>query len=308
MKVQFLIPDFLRFLGRNDIKKHVWFRIDNSIFTDLEMIRMPRLTKLVWFYCVASASRAAHEEKGAFELDAENVSWLLSQDGTPTSPHDVLNSLDELIHKWKWMQIRDEVTWASVRDLYAPRTDLCATDRQTENNPTKNLDRTMVGDGESVRGEEPNEPRFQPEKTGAKMPNNFFMTLWNENCGNLPKVEKLDGARARNAKARWRENPDEAYWLRAMELVRQSPFCNGGGTRGWLATVDWLLKPGTATKLFEGQYDARKDQQGFFMTPAMQRAHNNRLMREQLERQLEGEHGQGSEREAVEAGDGETRE
>lgn len=57
----------------------------------------------------------------------------------------------------------------------------------------------------------------------------------------------------------WRTRSKEPHWLddvpAALDRVAKSDFCKGGGERGWVADVDWLLRPDTVTKLLEGKYD-----------------------------------------------------
>lgn len=42
--------------------------------------------------------------------------------------------------------------------------------------------------------------------------------------------------------------------LEAIENVRNSPFLNGQGNRGFTATFDWFLKPSNFQKVLEGNY------------------------------------------------------
>ena len=52
----------------------------------------------------------------------------------------------------------------------------------------------------------------------------------------------------------WREN-----WRAAMAVVATDKFCNGDNDRGWLANIEWFVRPETALKMIEGGYDG-KDQ------------------------------------------------
>lgn len=48
----------------------------------------------------------------------------------------------------------------------------------------------------------------------------------------------------------WREN-----WRAAMQKVARSPFCRGSSKSGWIADIDWFLRPDTVVRLLEGAYD-----------------------------------------------------
>ncbi len=81
--------------------------------------------------------------------------------------------------------------------------------------------------------------------------------IWNKHSGTLPKAELLTAKRRKHAKERWREKPDLDYWVLIAEKLAASDFCTGqtGGT--WIADFDFMLKPDTHVKVFEGRYDNR---------------------------------------------------
>lgn len=84
-----------------------------------------------------------------------------------------------------------------------------------------------------------------------------FIQAWNslgEPFSNIRKFEgkRLKALRCRRADPWWVEN-----WRGGIERIKRSRFCRGEGGRGWVATVDWFLRPDSLTKIFEGQYDDR---------------------------------------------------
>jgi len=81
--------------------------------------------------------------------------------------------------------------------------------------------------------------------------------LWNQNCGQLPKVKTTVNGRMRCARARWPDRTPEE-WILIIERIRASDFCNGKNQRGWKADFDFLVRPDTWTKVIEGKYDNRK--------------------------------------------------
>lgn len=80
-----------------------------------------------------------------------------------------------------------------------------------------------------------------------------FVSLWNNYCGDLPKVRDLTPKRKAAIKARLREKPDPAYWQEVISRIAKSDFCNGA--KGWKAGFDFLLRPDTHVKAMEGVYD-----------------------------------------------------
>lgn len=79
-----------------------------------------------------------------------------------------------------------------------------------------------------------------------------FAILWNENCGTLPKVKSCEGKRGKLIRAIW-PNRSPAQWAETIKRMVASDFCKGSS--GWVATFDWLLKPGNSIKVDEGNYD-----------------------------------------------------
>jgi len=81
-----------------------------------------------------------------------------------------------------------------------------------------------------------------------------FRELWNAEAHEaLPRWKEMPPKRVTAARARLRERPLEA-WREVIRRISASAFCRG--EKGdWRATPDWLLRPDTAAKVLEGQYD-----------------------------------------------------
>ncbi len=72
--------------------------------------------------------------------------------------------------------------------------------------------------------------------------------------------------------ARFRDTHFRDHWRQAIERARRSPFCCGHGQRGWVADIDWFLRPDTVTRIMEGKYDGEITDTG---NSAEQRERNN---------------------------------
>lgn len=83
----------------------------------------------------------------------------------------------------------------------------------------------------------------------------WIMELWNEKAdARLPRCSVWSPKRRGLAAARLCDHPDRADWGKAIAAVNASTFCTGQGPRGWLASIDWLLRPETIVRLIEGQF------------------------------------------------------
>lgn len=95
---------------------------------------------------------------------------------------------------------------------------------------------------------------------GAAPPSaaDLLAQIWNEECGQLPKVQKMSSGRSKFARERLRENPDPEYWRQVVRRVSESAFCNGENERGWRADIDFMLRPDSHARAMEGKYDDLK--------------------------------------------------
>lgn len=85
-----------------------------------------------------------------------------------------------------------------------------------------------------------------------------LMQIWNEwKELKLPRVTGITpgSPRYKNALSRWREKPNEQYWIQVVKRINDSRFCNGQNERGWVADFEFLVRPETHYKVLEGKYD-----------------------------------------------------
>lgn len=99
----------------------------------------------------------------------------------------------------------------------------------------------------SLQGEGASDQRSAP--TMHKL-----ILLWNELCGELPKVKTSNKTRERKIKTVW-PCLDESEWVQVIKKLAASDFCNGNNDRAWKADFDFLLKPETYSRTQEGRYD-----------------------------------------------------
>ena len=84
----------------------------------------------------------------------------------------------------------------------------------------------------------------------------FFNNTIKE-CGSImPPVKVIRGLREGYLNARIREFGIEAVYETITKAAR-SNFLNGGGGHGFVADIDWILRPNNFIKVYEGNYDNR---------------------------------------------------
>lgn len=94
---------------------------------------------------------------------------------------------------------------------------------------------------------------FAP-RAAPSLPPRSLVDLWNSAAApTLPRAE-LTGKRKTATRLRLAERTLE-QWRAVIERINASKFCLGENERGWRANYDWLVRPDTAAKVLEGQYD-----------------------------------------------------
>jgi len=80
---------------------------------------------------------------------------------------------------------------------------------------------------------------------------------WNNLPEAFPKAKRITDSRRRHMKARWDDKPWRESYFDALERLAESSFLAGESDRGWVADLDWFLKPDSVDKILEGKYDDR---------------------------------------------------
>lgn len=96
-----------------------------------------------------------------------------------------------------------------------------------------------------------------PLRTEGFPPHPNPLEIWNDFRGELPCCLEFSPKRVNAWKSRWKEKPDREYWEKCVHRISQSSFCRGENNRGWVANIDFLLRPDTHLKISEGQYDSK---------------------------------------------------
>lgn len=98
---------------------------------------------------------------------------------------------------------------------------------------------------------------------------NLMIDIWNQESGSLPKVARVSAQRKAKIETRLKDEPDLEVWRKVFRAIASWPFGLGDNDRGWKASFDYALQPGTLDKFEAGAYEAR--------TKNMATAHRNSI-------------------------------
>lgn len=105
---------------------------------------------------------------------------------------------------------------------------------------------------ESAPRREEIERRVKREEKRNKNAEAFILfDLWNKHKGNLSEAIELSDKRKRASLARWQEKPDEEYWIKIIEYLKNDPFWNGEKTGTPIATFDRFVQKDKHIEYFE---------------------------------------------------------
>lgn len=86
----------------------------------------------------------------------------------------------------------------------------------------------------------------------------LFNKILDENNSTISRLTKMTDRRATMLMARKREFPNVELKT-IFEKMAKSTFLNGGGSTGWKADFDWLIRPNNFPKVLEGNYDNKRN-------------------------------------------------
>lgn len=80
-----------------------------------------------------------------------------------------------------------------------------------------------------------------------------FVQAWNAVTG-FTKLRVFTPKRLKHFRARCKDASWVRDWRLALDLAAKKPFCLGHNDRGWVADVEWFLRPDVVARLMEGNY------------------------------------------------------
>ena len=155
------------------------------------------------------------------------------------------------------------------REVANPR-ESSSTDLGSRKGPGEDLEGDQDQEGtECATGEE---SPIAPPPVSIPKAHQEVATAWNQAMEQECRITRKRSValKQRLSNSHWVEN-----WRAAIVRASESDFCRGVNDRGWVADLEWFLKPDTVTKLLEGKYDNRERQGPITSGQAKQKATDN---------------------------------
>lgn len=102
------------------------------------------------------------------------------------------------------------------------------------------------------RGEEKRQAMLEASPSIAEA--EAFKLAWNELPSPFRPVRTMSDGRVTSLRARMKDEFWSSNWRNALESLKTSEFCKGKNDRGWIADVDFFLRPDSVAKILEGKY------------------------------------------------------
>lgn len=139
--------------------------------------------------------------------------------------------------------------YPELREIYLQKYGI---DPETEGegaSPSEGLGKPLARTREERRGEE---ERGEERSTSILQMETDFVTTWNARTAETP-ISGLRGKIPQRCRAAWNARRKDPEWLegydKALAHAVTKPFNLGESERGWVADIEWFLRPHTVPKL-----------------------------------------------------------
>ena len=126
--------------------------------------------------------------------------------------------------------------------------------------PAEGLQRATIEEGKKENIGGTIVPSSSPESTTPKTDDinllafmEFFNKTMQEHGAQIPTITQISGKRKQALLARLKQHGKEAL-RKAVINAATSTFLNGGGSKPFVASFDWIMKPNNFPKVLEGNY------------------------------------------------------
>ena len=121
-----------------------------------------------------------------------------------------------------------------------------------------------VADVNSGKHSKPKLANAEGEEEGkeeeSKGPLEEFQAHWNLLPEPFPRIRAMSSGRKTALRARLKEPQWRKDWKDAIETMKGCDFLKGVNKRGWVANVDFFLRPETVTRIMEGEFGSKPKQ------------------------------------------------
>lgn len=234
-------------------------------------------TKVLWITMLAMADSdgvvrssvpgLAHAAGISLDACVDGLKKFESPDPYSTTQHDEGRRLRAIEGGWKLTnhdKYREMRTKKQIQDAERQRRKY-ERDKREVSRTSRNL--ALYTDTYTDTDKENNTPLPPKGGSGGKTPpavQSELITLWNTMAASagLPTCSGITGKRLTTLKARLKES---GWWTNcppAIAKIPACPFLTGTNDRAWRATIDWLLRPDSVTRILEGAFDNNKPTYG----------------------------------------------
>ena len=137
-------------------------------------------------------------------------------------------------------------------------------DRPTESKILEYDEKTMqrLFDEHSTSPRRPNAPKRKEDNRIEKEKNRIeIKDIYNQNCPNLPQVQKLTEKREKAIDKFLKEFTKEQF-IEICKIANSTDFLMGKNNNGWKADFDFLTRTDKATNVLEGKYSSSRIENG----------------------------------------------
>lgn len=127
--------------------------------------------------------------------------------------------------------------------------------KERKEKKSKENDKEISPEGDTKKDELSLNPHPQIEHVDFVRLQEYFNTTFN---GKLSMVVNMTEARRKAVKARIAQYDKETVFT-VLKKVAASPFLLGCNDRNWKCDFDWIFKAGNFTKILEGNYDEKRN-------------------------------------------------
>lgn len=126
----------------------------------------------------------------------------------------------------------------------------------TDNDITDTTSTPASGDAQARAEERPASGAAAVAEQRETVPYKKILEFFNTTCTRLSAIKSIEGQRQKSVSARFKTHGLDAI-ITVFKKTNASDFLCGGGSKNFIATFDWIMKPDNFLKILEGNYDNR---------------------------------------------------
>lgn len=262
-----------------------WFRLHDRILENKKVSRLPDSAFRFWINCMCMACR--ENADGDTGKTVEELSWVFritddealqafqcnvtaalletGETGTVTvlnwSEWQNRDTTAERVRRHRQKKKEEAAAQVAEQNAKAGETEAIVTLYETLQKRKHVTDKIRLDEirldietptAVGVCASPPARPHIQAKGKADICPYEDIIAVWNSQP-KLVKCIKMAEPRRRLMRARWREEleQDLQNWEDLCRWISKQEFYTGGGNRGWVIDIDFILRPSQMQKLIE---------------------------------------------------------